>query len=74
MTKRKNTPQKNVQEITTANELIKNELSNMAENEFKIIVIELIAGLEKSTEDSRQSIVTEFKGLRNSHEELKKML
>ena len=37
----------------------------------KIIVIKLNTGLEKSIEDSRESIATEIKGLRNSHEELK---
>ena len=47
MTKRKNSPQKKLQEVATANELIKNDLSNIAENEFKIIVIKLITGLEK---------------------------
>ena len=56
MTKWKNSPQKKLQEVTTANELIKNDLSNMRENEFKIIVIKLITGLEKSIEDSRESI------------------
>ena len=71
MTKWKNFPQKNIQEIMTANELIKNDLSNRAENEFKIIVIKLITGLEKSIEDRRESITTEIKGLRNSQEELK---
>ena len=55
----------------TANELLKNNLNNITENEFKIIVIKLIAGLEKSIEDSRESITTEIKGLRNSQEELK---
>ena len=44
----------------------------MTEQEFRIIVIKLIAGLEKRIEDSRESITTEIKGLRNSHEELKK--
>ena len=38
---------------------------------IRIIVIKLIAGLEKSIEDSRESIATEVMGLRNSHEELK---
>ena len=71
MTKRKNSPQKKLQEVATANELIKNDLSNVTENEFKIIVIKLIAGLEKSIEDSRESITTEIKGLRNSQKELK---
>ena len=51
--------------------MIKNNLSNITEQEFRIIVIKLIAGLEKSIEDSRESIVTEIKGLRNGHEELK---
>ena len=71
MTKRKNSPQKKLQEVATANEMIKNDLSNVTENKFKIIVIKLIAGLEKSIEDSRKSIATEIKGLRNSHEEVK---
>ena len=65
MTKRRNSPQKKLQEVVTANELIKNDLNNVTENEFKIIVIKLIAGLEKSIEDSRESIATEIKGLRN---------
>ena len=41
------------------------------EQEFRIIIIKLITGLEKSIEDSRESIATVIKGLRNSHEELK---
>ena len=67
----KNSPQKNVQEITTTNELIKNDLNNITEGEFRIIVIKIIAGLENSIEDSRESLATEIKGLRNSQEELK---
>ena len=38
---------------------------------MRIIVIKLIAGLENSIKDSRESIATEIKGIRNSHEELK---
>ena len=71
MTKQKNSPQKKLQEVATANELIKNDLSNIKEQGFRIIVIKLIAGLETSIEDSRESTATEIKGLRNSHEELK---
>ena len=71
MTKRKNSPQKNVQEITTANELIKNDLNNITESEFRIIVIKLISGLENSIKDGRESLATEIKGLRDSQEELK---
>ena len=72
MTKRKNSPQKNLQEITTANELIKKDLNNITESEFRIIVIKLIAGLENSIKDSRESTVMEIKGQRKSQEELKK--
>ena len=71
MTKWKNSPQKKFQEGLTANKLIKNDLSNISDSEFRIIVIKLITGLEKSVEDSRESTATEIKGLRNSHEELK---
>ena len=35
------------------------------EQEFRIILIKLIAGLEKSIEDSREFFATEIKGLRN---------
>ena len=40
--------------------MIKNNLSNITEQEFRIIVIKLISGLEKSIEDSRESIATEI--------------
>ena len=71
MTKQKNSPQKKLQEVVTANELIKNDLTNITEHEFKIMVIKLITGLEKSIENSRESVATEMKGLKNSHDELK---
>ena len=64
MMKWKNSPQKKLHQVAIANELIKNDLSNIMEQEFRIIVIKLIAGLEKSIEDSRESIATEIKGLR----------
>ena len=74
MTKLKNSPQKNLQKITTANELTKRDLTTITESEIRIIVIKLIAGLENSIKDSRESLATEIKGLRNSHEELKTAL
>ena len=55
----------------TAKELLKTDINNITEQEFRIIAIRLIAGLEKSIEDSRESIATEIKELKNSHEELK---
>ena len=56
----------------TDNELIKKDLNNITESEFRIRVIKLITGLENSIKDSRESLATEIKGLRNSQEELKK--
>ena len=38
MMKWKNSPQKNLQEVTTANELIKNDLNNITESEFRIVI------------------------------------
>ena len=69
--KQKNSPQKKLQEEVTAKELIKTDLSSITEQEFRIIVIKLITGFEKSIEDSRESIATEIKGLKNSRGELK---
>ena len=60
----KNSPQKKLQEVATANKLIKKDLSNITEQEFRIIVIKLITGLEKIIDDSRESIATEIKGLK----------
>ena len=51
----------------TAKELLKTDIKNITSQEFRIIVIRLIAGLEKkSIEDSGESIATEIKGLKNS--------
>ena len=67
----KNSPQKKFQKEVTAKELTKRHISNRTEQEFRIIVITLIAGLEKGIEDSRESITAEIKELKNSHDELK---
>ena len=73
MTKQKNSPQKNLQEITTANKLIKKDLNNITESEFRIIVIKLITGLDNSIEDSRESIATD-QGTKEQPGGAKKML
>ena len=44
----KNSLQKKLQAVAIANELIKTDLSDVTEQEFRIIVIKLIAGLEKA--------------------------
>ena len=53
MMKWKNSPQKKLQEVATAKELTNNDLSNIMEQKFRIIVIKLIAGLEKSVQNMR---------------------
>ena len=45
--KQKNSPQKKFQEEMTAKEFLKTDINNICEQEFRIIVIRLIAGLEK---------------------------
>ena len=52
----------------TAKELIKTDKNNISNQQFRIAVTRFIAGLEKGTEDSRESITAETKELRNSHE------
>ena len=47
MRKQKNSPKKIFLEVETANELIKADLSNITEQEFRIIVIN-IASLKKA--------------------------
>ena len=47
MVKRKNSPQKKLQEVAKPNELIKNDFINITQQEFRIIVIKVITGLEK---------------------------
>ncbi|KAF0881384.1 LORF1 protein, partial [Crocuta crocuta] len=71
MTKRKNSPPKKFQEEMTAEELLKTDISNISEQEFRTIVIKLIAGLEKSMENIRETIATKTMELKNSCDEFK---
>ncbi|KAF0872186.1 LORF1 protein, partial [Crocuta crocuta] len=71
MTKRKNSPPNKFQEELTAKELLKTDITNITEQQFRTIVIKLIAGLEKSMEDIRETIATKTMELKNSCDELK---
>ena len=64
--KQKISPQKKFQEEVRGKELIKTDLSNIIEQEFRIRAIQLITEPRKSIEDSRESIAAEIKGLKNS--------
>ena len=57
MMKQKNSPQKKFQEEMTAKELIKTDINNITEQEFRITVIRLIAGLGKSIEDTENILL-----------------
>ncbi|KAF0885586.1 LORF1 protein, partial [Crocuta crocuta] len=71
MMKRKNSPLKKFQEEMTAKELLKTDISNIMEQEFRTIVTKLITGLEKGMEDIRERIGTKTMELKNSCDELK---
>ena len=53
MMKQENYPQKKIQEEITDRELLKTYINNIYEQESRITVIRLIAGLEKSIKDNR---------------------
>ena len=59
----KNSSQKKIQEEMTARELLKTDINNISEQEFRITVMRLRAGLEKSIGDTRESIAKEIKDL-----------
>ena len=61
MTKRKNSPKKIQEAVLTARDLINMDISKMLELEFRIAIIKIPAGLEKSIEDTRESLSGEIK-------------
>ena len=46
-------------------------ISKMSELEFKMTIIKLLAGLEKSSEDTRESLTVEIKELKPSQGKIK---
>ncbi|KAF0877630.1 LITD1 protein, partial [Crocuta crocuta] len=70
MMKQKNSPPKKFQEELTAKEQLKTDICKITEQEFRTIVIKLIAGLEKGMEDIRKTIATKTMELKNSCDEL----
>ena len=54
-----------------ARELIETDISNMPDPEFKRTIIRILAGLEKSIEDTGKSLTTEIKALKTSQAEVK---
>jgi len=70
MPRQRNSPQKKEHEAVMARNLIKTDKSNMPEPEFKAAIIRIQAGLEKSIEDTRESLSAEIKELKTSQTEI----
>lgn len=66
MTSRMNSPQKKDQEEITARDLLKTDTSNIYEQEFRTTVIRILAGLERSIEDTRETLAADIKDLKSS--------
>ncbi|KAF0871327.1 LORF1 protein, partial [Crocuta crocuta] len=71
MMKRKSSPPKKLQEEMTANELLKTDISSITEQDFRIIMVKLIAGLEKTIGDIKETRPTDRMENKNRHEEFK---
>ncbi|KAF0882753.1 LORF1 protein, partial [Crocuta crocuta] len=71
MTKRKSSPPKKLQEEMRANELLKTDISSIKEQDFRIIMEKLIAGLENKLGDIKETIATDKMENINRHEEFK---
>ena len=54
----RNSPQKKDLEEVTARDLVNANISKIFESEFKTTIIKILAGLEKSIEDTRESLST----------------
>ena len=71
MTRERNSPQKKGQEKITARDWLKKDINKYIEQEFRTTIIRLLAGLEKSIEDTREMLVAEIKDLKTSKVEIK---
>ena len=50
------------------------DISKMLELEFRIMIIKILAGLEKSVEDTRESLSGEIKELKSNQVEIKRAI
>ena len=72
MSKVRNSSQNEEQEKVMARDLIKTDVSNKSETELKKkTIIRILAGLEKSKEDTKESLSIEIEDLKTSHTEIK---
>ena len=71
MPRQRNSSSKKEQEKVTARNQIKTDISNMPDPEFKTTTIRILAGLEKSMEETREFLTTKVKDLKTSEAEIK---
>ena len=72
MTRKKNSQQKKEPDVIfSATDWMDMDLSKMSETEFRIAIIQLLAGLEKSIKDSRESLSVE---MRSNQDKIKNTL
>jgi len=58
----------------TARDLNNTDISKMSELEFRMTIIKILAGLEKSMEDIRETLSGEIKELKSNQVEIKKAI
>ena len=71
MTRGRNSPQKKEQEEMMARDLINTDISKRSEIQFKTTIIRILAWVEKSIEDIRESLSAEIKELKSSQAKIK---
>ena len=71
MTRWKNSPQTKGQEAITARNSLKTDLNNISEQEFRTTVIRILTGLEKSIENTRETLASQAKDLKTSQTKIK---
>ena len=57
-----------------ARDVIETDISNMPDEEFKATTIKMLAGLEKSMEDFRDTLTTKVNELKNKQSEMKNII
>jgi len=73
--KMKNSPQKKrTRGVLTDRDLINTNISKMSELEFRMMIIKILAGLEKSIEDTRETLSRKIKELKSTQVEIKKAI
>jgi len=60
--------------LPTARDLINTDISNMSELEFRMTILKILAKLEKSMEDIRDTLSGEIKELKSNQVEIKKAI